>query len=410
VPDLRRRTRRVLASITPAGRAVIILGVVSTVVALQAGYDEFLLIAVMCGLLVVIALVLFSLPTRVRARLLLHPAHTVAGETGVGELQVTNLRLTPMYHPLVTVPLDAARDDLSGAQRVHARLPVLRRGEQVVERFDLPAVRRGVLQVGPAGARRTDPLGFFQRHAPWARPVDLYVRPRMVGVESLGTGSVRDLEGTPSDQISMSDLSFHALREYVVGDDLRHVHWRSSARTGRLYVRQYHDTRRSHSVVLVDDTRAAYADPEDFELAMSVAASVVLRVDLDEFDLSMVCGPQELTGPAHEILDAFCVSELSSRGDLRLAAATAAQLAPDVSQLFVVTGGRVEPDLLAQVRRTFRQDVQFLALRADPGGDPDGEPDGDPGAPVLDGPGLLTVTSLERLPGLLAAHVRGSVL
>lgn len=399
MPDLRRRARRVLASITPAGRAVITLGVVSTVVATQAGYDEFLLIAVMCGLLVVIALVLFSLPTRVRARLLLHPAHTVAGETGVGELRITNLRLTPMYHPLVTVPLDAARDDLRGAQRIHARLPVLRRGEEVVERFDVPAVRRGVLQVGPAGARRTDPLGFFQRHAPWARPVDLFVRPRMVNVESLGTGSVRDLEGTPSDQISMSDLSFHALREYVVGDDLRHVHWRSSARTGRLYVRQYHDTRRSHTVVLVDDTRAAYADPEDFELALSVAASVVMRVALDEFDLSMVCGPQELSGSAHEVLDAFCVSDLSAGGDLQLAAAAAANLARDASQLIVVSGALVDTDTLAQVRLAFPEDVQFLAFRADPAGDPQ--------APLLDGPHLLTVTALDRLPGLLAAYLRG---
>jgi uncharacterized protein (DUF58 family) len=371
-------------------------------VAAEAGYDEFLLIAVMCGLLVAIALVLFSLPTRVRARLLLHPAHTVAGETGIGELRITNLRLAPMYHPLASIPLDAARDERRGAQRVHMRLPVLRRGEEVVERFDVPAVRRGVLQVGPAGARRTDPLGFFQRHAAWAKPVDLFVRPRMVGVESLGTGSVRDLEGTPSDQISMSDLSFHALREYVVGDDLRHVHWRSSARTGRLHVRQYHDTRRSHTVVLVDDTRAAYADPEDFELALSVAASVVMRVALDEFDLSMVCGPQELTGSAHEVLDAFCVSELSAGGDLPLAAAAAAALARDASQLIVVSGALVDPDVLAQVRLSFPEDVQFLAFRADPAGDPQ--------APLLDGPHLLTVTALELLPGLLAAYLRGVML
>ena len=396
---LRRRVRRVLASITPAGRAVITLGMVSASVAFEAGYDEFLLIAVMCGLLVLTALVLFALPIRVRARLLLHPAHTVAGETGVGELEVTNLRLTPMYHPMVTVPLDAARDDLRDAQRVHVRLPVLRRGVPVVERFDVPAVRRGVLKVGPAGARRTDPLGFFQRHAAWSQPVDLYVRPRMVGVESLGIGSVRDLEGTPSDQISMSDLSFHALREYVVGDDLRHVHWRSSARTGRLHVRQYHDTKRSHALVLVDDARASYGDPEDFELAMSVAASVVLRVALDEFDLSMVCGPQQLTAPAHEVLDAFCVSELSGTADLRLSAATAAALAPSASQLIVVTGGLADPDVLVEVRRMFPEDIQFLSFRADPAGDPH--------APFLGGAHLLTVTELERLPGLLAAYLSG---
>src|SRR5690606_26296656 len=118
-------------------------------------------------LLVLIALGLFLLPTRVRARLELRPPHTTAGETGLGRLQVTNLRLTPLYHLLVSVSLDAVRD----GERVHVRLPLLRRGERVEEQFDLPAVRRGVLKVGPAGARRTDPLGFFQRHAAWTSQV-----------------------------------------------------------------------------------------------------------------------------------------------------------------------------------------------------------------------------------------------
>ncbi|WP_193613025.1 DUF58 domain-containing protein [Nocardioides lijunqiniae] len=401
MPALRRLARLALASTTPAGRAVILLGLVSTVVAAEAGYEEFRLIAVMCGLLVLVALLLFALPTRVRARLELRPAHTIAGETGLGELQVTNLRLTPLYHPLVSVPLDAERDDRRGAQRVHVRMPVLRRNQPVVEQFEVPAVRRGVLRVGPAGARRTDPLGFFQRQAAWSSAAELLVRPRMVSVEGLGPGSVKDLEGTPSDQVSMSDLAFHALREYVRGDDLRHVHWRSSARAGRLYVRQYHDTRRSHVVVLVDDSRAAYADPEDFELALQIAASVVMRVALDEFDLSLVCGPQQLSGAAHHVLDAFCYSELAA-GDLVVSARTAAHLAPDASQLIVVSGSRLDLGLLADVRAAFADDVRFLGFRADLDADPD-----ETGAQA---PQLITVDRLERLPGLLAAHVRGIVL
>ena len=401
MPALRRLARLALASITPAGRAVILLGVVSTVVASRAGYEEFRLIAVMCGLLVLVALLLFALPTRVRARLELRPAHTIAGETGTGELQVTNLRLTPLYAPLVSVPLDAARDDRRGARRVHVRMPVLRRNQPVVEHFEVPAVRRGVLQVGPAGARRTDPLGFFQRHAAWSGHAELFVRPRMVSVEGLGPGSVKDLEGTPSDQVSMSDLAFHALREYVRGDDLRHVHWRSSARAGRLYVRQYHDTRRSHAVVLIDDDRASYADPEDFELAMQIAASVVMRVALDEFDLTLVCGPQQLSGAAHQVLDAFCLSELAA-GDLVLSARTAAHLAPDASQLIVVSGGRLDTTLLPAVRAAFADDVRFLGFRADPRADPR--------AVGVRDPQLITVDVLEALPGLLAAYVRGVVL
>ena len=60
----------------------------------------------------------------------------------------------------------------------------------------------------------------------------------------------------------MSDLAFHALREYQPGDDRRYVHWRSSAKHGRLLVRQFLDTRRSHLAVVVD-TDPGYAGGED---------------------------------------------------------------------------------------------------------------------------------------------------
>ncbi len=100
----------------------------------------------------------------------------------------------------------------------------------------------------------------------------------MVALEGVTLGTTQDLDGAPSDQVSMSDLAFHAMREYVRGDDLRHVHWRSSARAGQLHVRQYHDSRRSRALVLVDDDAAAYPGPDAFELAVSVAASVLVRL------------------------------------------------------------------------------------------------------------------------------------
>ena len=147
-----------------------------------------------------------------------------------------------------------------------------------------------MIRVGPVRARRTDPLGLLRREATWGRPAELYVRPRMVTLDALGSGFLRDQEGAPLDEISLDDLAFHALREYVPGDDLRHVHWRSSARAGQLLVRQYHQTRRNHVTVLLDDSRSAYDGEEDFELAVSVAASLVLRAALDQCELTFVCG------------------------------------------------------------------------------------------------------------------------
>ena len=113
----------------------------------------------------------------------------------------------------------------------------------------------------------------------------------------------------------MSDLAFHALREYQPGDDRRYIHWRSSAKAGRLLVRQFLDTRRSHVTVLVDTDPEQYrsgrgktgrTDREpsatcspptppppsrsDVETAISVGSSIMVRVMLDEQDATIVCG------------------------------------------------------------------------------------------------------------------------
>ena len=196
-------------------------------------------------------------------------------------------------------------------------------------------MRRGVVQVGPVTARRTDPLSLLRWDERWSPTAEMLVLPRMVDVESLGLGYIRDQEGTPSDEISMSDLAFHALREYVPGDDLRHVHWRSSAKADTLQIRQYQDTRRSHLTVVIDDDSDSYADPEDFETAVSAAASIAARAHRDGVDLSMLCGQHAVTGRGLDgVLDACCRIE---PGDLRPgagcaggdAARTADQLAGD---------------------------------------------------------------------------------
>ena len=85
--------------------------------------------------------------------------------------------------------------------------------------------------------------------------------PRVTDLSVFAGGLTNDLDGATSQQLSMNDLAFHALREYVPGDDLRHVHWRSSAKAGELLVRQYHETRRGHVTILVDDARCVVRPP-----------------------------------------------------------------------------------------------------------------------------------------------------
>jgi uncharacterized protein (DUF58 family) len=396
LPDIARPLRRIrgpLRFLTPAGRAVLLLAVAGVALGAFAGFTELLLLGVLCVVVLALAMAVVWLPSRVTARLELRPARTMAGETGAGLLEVTNLGALPLGSTVVEVEIDPRTDRPPAALRV----PPLPPDASAATEFVVPPLPRGVLRIGPARMRRTDPLGLAVSRATWAAPVDLFVRPRMVRVDALGVGFVRDLEGTPSDEISMSDLAFHALREYVRGDDLRHVHWRSSARTGEMHVRQYHDTRRSHVVVLVDERTEAYAGGAEFELAMSIAASVVVRFAQDDFSLTFACGREHVSGPTGQVLDACCLAARAP-GDLIDAARRAAHHAPDASQLVIVTGSEVEPAAVHRARAEFAADVRHLALRADLGVEP---------ADPTFVPGLVTVPGLALLPQLLATHARG---
>jgi len=369
--------------ITPAGYGVLLLGASGFVGHHYLGHEEMLLVGVVCLALLVVALPFVLVPTRVASRLALRSSHTVAGDTGRAVLHVRNRSPLPLLHPGILIPI--------GRDATRLRLPVLRRDVEHAETIAIPTFRRGVIDVGPATARRTDPLGLLRREARWGSPVQLYVRPRMAALDAMTSGFLREQEGIPSDRVSMDDLAFHALREYVRGDDLRHVHWRSSARAGQLLVRQYHQTRRNHATVIVDDARESYKTEEDFELAVSIA-----RCALDDTDLTFVCGTEFLAGHgAADILDACCRIGLDDT-DLTGRAEEAAFLAPETS-LLLVTGGKAAFPRLAAVQRAFPLGSRTIFFHAHAAGfSMIGEAGGHP---------KLTVKQLHDLPRLLAGFV-----
>jgi hypothetical protein len=335
--------------VTPLGRAVVSLGLLSLTLARLTGLVELAVVSALCLLLVAMGLAVVLAPLNVRADLGLRPDRTRVGVPVHARLRLVNRWPLAVGRPLVELP--------AGAERRWLRLPTLRaHGTQDAD-LVVPASRRGVVTVGPALYRRTDPVGLFSRRVRWADAVELLVRPATADLPGLPVGQLRDLEGVPSDQISMSDLAFHALREYVRGDDLRHVHWRSSARAGQLLVRQYHDTRRTSTLLVVDTRPTAYAQPDDFELALSVAASITLRAGYDGYDLALVCGDLSLGGgrvgwdPSY-VLDAFCRAGLDADGaahDVPDQVTRGLAAAYDASMLFLVTGTAAPVDELQRV-------------------------------------------------------------
>ena len=204
--------------------------------------------------------------------------------------------------------------------------------------------------------------------------------------------------------MSVSDLAFHALRQYTPGDDRRYIHWRSSARHTAIsgdthfLVRQFLDTRRSHLCVIVDCDELAYTDADEFETAISAAASVAVRAIRDEIRTTVVVGEHVVgEGTPARTLDGFARAQLQRAG-LARTAADAARAAPAASIALFVTGAQVE---FADVRRAaanFPIDVATVVLRVDP--------TERVGISAAAGTTLLTMGELADLPRLMRSEVR----
>ncbi len=110
-------------------------------------------------------------------------------------------------------------------------------------------------------------------------PQRIAVHPRLLALHPLPTGISRHLEGPSSDTSPQGTVTFHRLREYVVGDDLRTVHWPSTAHAGKLVVRHNVDTAQPYTVVLADLDPDRYS-AETFEEAIDVTASLVMSMSV----------------------------------------------------------------------------------------------------------------------------------
>jgi uncharacterized protein (DUF58 family) len=149
------------------------------------------------------------------------------------------------------------------------------------------------------------------------------VHPRVHPIHTTPVGTARSLDGIV-DKVAHGSITFHALREYVAGDDLRHVHWRTSAHIGELMVREHVDTSLPRIVFFLDD-RADAQTPENFEHAVEAAASIlvaVLQAGLN-VTLQVASGAVREGGSGHgfqPFLDALAEAELGGPASLDEAA------------------------------------------------------------------------------------------
>jgi uncharacterized protein (DUF58 family) len=169
----------------------------------------------------------------------------------------------------------------SGVEIV-GRNPVARRlpsgGSRSVE-YTVKARRWGVYRLGEIAVRTSDRLGFFrfESRIDQAQPLKVYPHP-----EELRT-MLQPLETQPfaGNQVARSKgegIEFADMRPFVVGDRLRRINWRASARRGTLWVNELHPERNTDVVVFLDTfAEARRDDGGTLDLAVRAAASLADR-------------------------------------------------------------------------------------------------------------------------------------
>jgi uncharacterized protein (DUF58 family) len=149
--------------------------------------------------------------------------------------------------------------------------------------------RRGVYELGPAEIRVADPFGLlgFSRLFPEKTEVVVYPKTHPLPGFPLRGG---DMEAGSRGSRGQRGDEFASLREYRRGDDRRHIHWKSVARTGELFVKEFSlEAPRRHTVVLDLRREGVRVNDDEVEDAVSAAASVLRHLDRERLPLRLLC-------------------------------------------------------------------------------------------------------------------------
>jgi uncharacterized protein (DUF58 family) len=354
------RAKIIAEVIQVTGWVVIAAAVVLWITAFAWGWQEAFVGAVVATVVALLCVGFLFGRTAYEVDLDLTRTRVVVGERAVGALTLANRTSRSLLPSEIVLPV--------GSGRGVFQVPRLHAGEEYEELFAIPTTSRGVLAVGPVSVLRGDPLGLFERTNDRRQAVDLFVHPRTLPLEGLSLGQMRDLEGLPDQHLARDDVSFHALREYQPGDDLRHVHWKSTARTGTLMVREYEQTRRSHFVVALSTHPGEYRDPEEFETAISVAGSIGLRALRDSRTLDVRTSAGKIRAETgRRYLDSLSALESTKPRDggiVALAGVLAAH-SPDAAVAVLVCGSTVDAGQLRLACSRVPFGVRTLAIIAD---------------------------------------------
>jgi uncharacterized protein (DUF58 family) len=325
-------------NITRPGVGVCLAGVTALVVARVFGIVELYVIGAACLLAVIVALgTVWIRRPRIDASRWIHPSLLVAGDTGRVDIAITHhgrVRSAPFV-------LEEAVQRTNSEEHV-ARLPMspLAAGSTSTSGYRVPTAARGVIQLGPLRAVTTDILGIARSSKPVVGIDEIVVAPRteLLDMPELGRGALGDALLESSRRLGPGD--FHGLREYAVGDEPRSIHWKASARSDELMVREHTVEGLHQCTVVFDPSLRAHGSTANFERGIIAAASVVHSAARSGLNTRFVTGGGiDLRGPEVAPNTLRVLARIDADGPTALAPMDADML-DGLVLLVVVTGTR----------------------------------------------------------------------
>lgn len=255
-----------LRYLTPFGRTAAIAAVASLLAFPASGWHESLTCGVALGVILATSLLRCMIGIRLKASLSVSETRLTIGDDATITIRIDN------HGPARTPRLIG--DLVIGAHREQVRIAPLGAGDSTQLSIPYHAVRRMMLDIGPLVAWRGDPFGLTRREQCISGQLQVAVHPLITRVALPGIGVTHDDGETASASFMRNDFDIHALRAYEPGDDLRHVHWLSSAKSDALMIRQYEADTQACTAIGMDLDPSHYASTGEFELAVCAYASL----------------------------------------------------------------------------------------------------------------------------------------
>ena len=356
-----------MVQVTRRGRAVALGSPVFVALGWVLGYREL----VALGVVGVLALATGCLWVFVRPRLSLtreiSQVHVTVDDRAEGRISLQNLAHRPST-------AFVAMDQFPGGP-IPVPIPRLAPGASKQSTYPLPTNQRRVAQVGPIVIARMDPFDLVTVEQRYGTTETLWIHPKRYAVAPLPSSRLRSLDGPQADTAPRGSITFDRIREYVAGDDMRLIHWPSTAKVGELMVREHIDTSLP-DVTVVIDTAAHRHDHDSFEICIEVAATVLLASSSRHFPARLkTTDGRSSGGPGRRSSDQQILDELAGLapdqqgGDARTLTATLTALRRERggSTLAVVTTVADLTDLaaLGALRRRFGSLVLVLITRGE---------------------------------------------